>query len=256
MSRRIAAGEALVAAGLGLVLGALLFLVLRANAERWTLWDLSVYSADVRPSLPLALLVAAGVPAAAVRTEVAVELDVIDLFAAAAELGPVTALVNNAGMVAPPSRVADLTPDRIRRLLEVNVLGAFLCAREAVRRLSTRLGGPGGVIVNVSSRAGVLGAAGEYVDYAATKAAVDTLTVGLAGEVAAEGVRVVGVRPGLIRTDLHARGGQPDRLERLRGTIPLGRIGEPDEVAEAIGWLLSDGASFVTGSTLDVSGGR
>lgn len=199
---------------------------------------------------------AAGVPATAVRADVAVERDVVELFAAAAELGPLTGLVNNAGIVAPPSRVADLTPERIRRLLEVNVLGAFLCAREAVRRLSTRLGGPGGVIVNVSSRAAVLGSAGEYVDYAASKAALDALTVGLAGEVAAEGVRVVGVRPGLVRTDLHARGGQPDRLERLRGTVPMGRVGEPAEIAEAIGWLLSDRASFVTGATLDVSGGR
>jgi NAD(P)-dependent dehydrogenase (short-subunit alcohol dehydrogenase family) len=199
---------------------------------------------------------AEGFPARAVMADVALEQDVLDLFAAAAELGPVTGLVNNAGITAPKSRVADLDADRIRRLLDVNVLGAFLCAREAVRRMSTRLGGTGGVIVNVSSRAAVLGAAGEYVDYAASKAAVDALTVGLAGEVGAEGIRVAGVRPGLINTELHARFGQPDRLERLKGSILLGRAGEPEEIAEAIVWLLSDRASFVTGSTLDVSGGR
>jgi NAD(P)-dependent dehydrogenase (short-subunit alcohol dehydrogenase family) len=200
--------------------------------------------------------VRSGVPARALRADVTSERDVAGLFDMAALLGPVTGLVNNAGIVAPRGRVADLTADRVRRLLETNVLGAFLCAREAVRRMSTRLGGRGGTVVNVSSRAAVLGAANEYVDYAATKAAVDTLTVGLAAEVAGEGIRVVGVRPGLIRTGIHAGAGQPDRLDRLGPTVPLGRPGEADEVADAILWLMSDKASYVTGATLDVSGGR
>ena len=200
--------------------------------------------------------VGSGVPARALRADVTSERDVAGLFDMAALLGPVTGLVNNAGIVAPRGRVADLTADRVRRLLETNVLGAFLCAREAVRRMSTRLGGRGGTVVNVSSRAAVLGSANEYVDYAATKAAVDTLTVGLAAEVAGEGIRVVGVRPGLIRTGIHAGAGQPDRLDRLGPTVPLGRPGEADEVADAILWLMSDQASYVTGATLDVSGGR
>lgn len=197
----------------------------------------------------------AGVRATAVRADVGVEADVIGLFAAADRMGTVTALVNNAGIVAPASRVDDLTPERIDQLMRVNVVGAFLCAREAVRRMSTRYGGAGGAIVNVSSRAGVLGSAGEYVDYAASKAAVDTLTVGLAREVAGEGIRVNAVRPGLIATDVHETI-SPGRLQRLTPTVPMGRSGTPEEVAAAIVWLLSDAASFVTGALLDVSGGR
>lgn len=194
-----------------------------------------------------------GVRALAVRTDVAVETDVQELFATAdVELGPLRAVVNNAGVVPPAARVGQMGAERLRRLLDVNVVGAFLVAREAVRRMSTAQGGAGGVLVNVSSRAAQLGSAGEYVDYAASKAALDALTVGLAQEVAAEGIRVVGVRPGLIDTEIHA----PGRLERLGGTPPLGRPGRPEEVADAIAWLVSDAASYVTGASLDVGGGR
>ncbi len=200
---------------------------------------------------------AAGVRAVAVAADVSVEDDVLRLFATAdRELGRVTALVNNAGILARQSRVEDLEAARIRRVLDVNVLGAFLCAREAVRRMSPRYGGGGGAIVNVSSRAAVLGSPGEYVEYAASKAAIDTLTVGLAGEVAAEGIRVNAVRPGLVRTEIHASGGEPDRVERLSRSIPMARGGKPAEVAEAILWLLSDSASYVTGAIVDVAGGR
>jgi NAD(P)-dependent dehydrogenase (short-subunit alcohol dehydrogenase family) len=199
----------------------------------------------------------AGVRAIAVQVEVADEASVTALFSTVDEkLGPVVALVNNAGIVAPQARVADLDAARIAHVFAVNVTGAFLCAREAVRRMSTDRGGTGGAIVNVSSRAGVLGAPNEYVDYAAAKAAVDTLTVGLAKEVATEGVRVNAVRPGLIETEIHASGGEPGRVQRLSGTVPMGRGGRADEVAAAILWLLSVEASYVTGAVLDVSGGR
>jgi NAD(P)-dependent dehydrogenase (short-subunit alcohol dehydrogenase family) len=198
-----------------------------------------------------------GAKATAVQADVSVEAHVIRAFDDATDrLGQVTAVVNNAGIVAPRSQVADLDLARIERVMRVNVVGAFLCAREAVRRMSTRLGGAGGSIVNISSRAAVLGSAGEYVDYAASKAAVDTLTVGLAREVAAEGIRVNAVRPGVVDTDIHASGGQPDRAHRMRDQIPLGRPGRAEEIAAAVVWLLSDDASYVTGAVLDVGGGR
>jgi NAD(P)-dependent dehydrogenase (short-subunit alcohol dehydrogenase family) len=199
---------------------------------------------------------AAGVAATAVQADVALEAEVAALFAAADRLGPVRALVNNAAMVAPRARVDEMGRDRIERMLAVNVVGAFLCAGEAVRRMSTRHGGTGGCIVNVSSGASRRGAPDEYVDYAASKGAVDTLTVGLAQEVAGEGIRVNAVLPGLIDTEIHASSGQPDKLVRRVGSVPMGRAGQPGEVAEAIVWLCSPEASYVTGAFLDVAGGR
>ncbi|HVL71972.1 MAG TPA: SDR family oxidoreductase [Beijerinckiaceae bacterium] len=199
----------------------------------------------------------AGARAVAVQGDVAVEADVTAMFEAAERaLGPLSGVVVNAGIVAPPMPLAQMSAERMRRVFEVNVLGAYLCAREAARRLSTSRGGAGGAIVLVSSMAARLGAPGEYVDYAGSKGAIDTLTVGLARELAREGVRVNAVRPGLIETDIHASGGQPDRAQRLGPTTPIGRPGRPEEVAEAIVWLLSDAASYTTGTIIDVSGGR
>jgi NAD(P)-dependent dehydrogenase (short-subunit alcohol dehydrogenase family) len=197
-----------------------------------------------------------GVAARAVRTEVTSAAELVRLFDAAGELGVVRGLVNNAGVVDHASRVDEMTTARLERMFRINVVGAFLAAGEAVRRMSTRHAGDGGVIVNVSSAAARLGSPGEYVDYAASKAAIDTLTLGLAREVGREGVRVNAVRPGLIHTEIHASGGRPDRVELLRDAVPLGRGGEPQEVAEAIAWLCSPSASYVTGAILDVSGGR
>lgn len=202
-------------------------------------------------------ITAAGGTALAVAADVAVEEDVVRLFETVdRELGPVGALVNNAGILERQMRVADMDAARIRRVLDTNVVGAFLCAREAVRRMSTKRGGKGGAIVNVSSGAARLGSPDEYVDYAATKGAIDTMTIGLAKEVAAEGIRVNAVRPGLVITDIHAAGGEPGRVDRMKASVPLGRGGMPEEVASAILWLLSDEASFTTGAIVDVTGGR
>jgi NAD(P)-dependent dehydrogenase (short-subunit alcohol dehydrogenase family) len=200
---------------------------------------------------------ALGRGAHAVQVDVGAEQPIIDLFRAVdAELGTPGALVNNAGIVVPRSRLDEMGVGRLQRIMQVNVVGAFLCAREALLRMSTAHGGAGGVIVNVSSAASRLGSPGEYIDYAASKAAIDTMTIGLAREVATEGVRVNAVRPGLIETEIHASGGQPDRVARLRDTIPMQRPGRPREVAEAIAWLCSSESSYVTGALLDVSGGR
>lgn len=201
---------------------------------------------------------ATGATAWAVRCDVAREDDVVALFAGADQAGhgPVGVLVNNAGVVDQRARVDELDGERLQRLFATNVFGTMLCAREAVRRMSTLHGGAGGAIVNVSSAASRLGSPGEYVDYAATKGAVDTFTVGLAREVATEGIRVNAVRPGIIDTGIHVTGGQPDRVARLGPAIPMRRAGEAVEVASAIAWLASEGASYCTGAILDVSGGR
>lgn len=198
-----------------------------------------------------------GGTAVAVRADVAHEEQVLAMFATVDDRpGRLTALVNNAGMVDVGARLEQMTVARMRRMVDTNVIGSLVCAREAVVRMSARHGGTGGVIVDLSSAAARLGGAATYVDYAASKGAIDTLTVGLAQEVAADGIRVVGVRPGLIDTDIHASSGNPDRARELAPTVPLGRTGSADEVAHAIVWLMSDQASYVTGTTLDVTGGR
>jgi NAD(P)-dependent dehydrogenase (short-subunit alcohol dehydrogenase family) len=199
----------------------------------------------------------AGGKAVALRGDVADEDDVVAMFEGATRaLGPLRGVVVNAGIVAPTSRLVDMSAERIRRVFEVNVIGAYLTTREAARRMSRSLGGAGGSMVLISSAAARLGSPGLYVDYAGSKGAIDTLTVGLAKELALEGVRVNAVRPGLIDTEIHASGGEPDRAFKLGATAPLGRPGRPEEVAEAIVWLLSDAASYVTGAILDVAGGR
>jgi NAD(P)-dependent dehydrogenase (short-subunit alcohol dehydrogenase family) len=205
----------------------------------------------------VAAIAAAGGTALAVGADVALEADVVRLFETVdAQLGPVAVLVNNAGILERQTRVEHMDAARLDRIFATNVRGAFLCAREAVRRMSTAHGGAGGAIVNVSSRAAQLGAPGEYVDYAASKAALDALTIGLAREVAAEGIRVNGVRAGIIYTDIHADGGEPHRVDRLGPTLPMQRGGDAIEVARAILWLASDEASYSTASFIDVAGGR
>jgi NAD(P)-dependent dehydrogenase (short-subunit alcohol dehydrogenase family) len=205
----------------------------------------------------VAAITAAGGSALAVQADVSSEPDVMRLFETYdARLGPLTALVNNAGILERQTRVERIDAARLQRVFATNVTGAFLCAREAVKRMSTAHGGAGGAIVNVSSRAAQLGAPGEYVDYAASKAALDTLTSGLAKEVAGEGIRVNGVRAGIIYTEIHADGGEPGRVDRLGPTLPMQRGGHAIEVARAILWLLSDEASYSTGTFIDVAGGR
>jgi len=199
----------------------------------------------------------AGGSAIAVAGDVAIEKDVLHLFEECdRSLGPLTALVNNAGIVVTRSRVEAMDMARLQRMFSTNVVGAFLCAREAIRRMSTKHGGKGGAIVNVSSGAARLGSPGEWVDYAASKGAIDTMTLGLAKELADEKIRVNCVRPGFVNTGIHAGAGEPNRIERLRDGIPMKRGGEPEEVARAILWLLSDEASYSTGAILDVTGGR
>lgn len=194
--------------------------------------------------------------AIAVKCDVGSEADILALFAAADAFGPLGALVNNAGIVGPTSRVDEMSAERIQRMMAVNVTGSILCAREAVKRMSTRHGGKGGVIVNLSSVAAKLGSPNTYVDYAASKGAVDSFTVGLGHEVAGEGIRVAAIRPGLIDTEIHASGGDPERAHRLSVNVPMKRVGRADEIANAVVWLLSDEASYVTSAILDVSGGR
>lgn len=198
-----------------------------------------------------------GQHAIAVAADVSCEEQVNHLFQVVdQELGPVTALVNNAGTLEQQMRVVDMDAERLNRVLATNVTGSFLCAREAIKRMSTQQGGKGGAIVNVSSVAARLGSPGEYVDYAASKGAIDAMTIGLSKELASEGIRVNAVRPGFIHTDIHARGGEPHRVERLKQTIPMQRGGQPSEVAHAILWLLSEQASYVTGAFIDIAGGK
>lgn len=193
----------------------------------------------------------------ALQADIADERQVVALFEQLeAQLGPLTALVNNAGILFPQTSIEGLTAKRINRVLTTNVTGYFLCSREAVKRMAFRHGGNGGSIVNVSSAAARLGAPGEYLDYAASKGAIDMLTTGLSLEVAGEGIRVNGVRPGFIYTEMHASGGEPGRVDRVQSSLPMKRGGHPQEVAQAIVWLLSDSASYVTGSVLDMAGGK
>ena len=216
------------------------------------------YRSDAaRAEQVLANVRASGVNAIAVQADISKEDDIMRLFETVeSHLGRLTALVNNAGILEQQMRVESIPADRLQRVLATNVVGTILCAREAVRRMSTKLGGRGGSIVNVSSMASRLGSPNEYVDYAASKGAVDTFTIGLSREVAAEGIRVNAIRPGLIDTEMHASGGEPGRIERLKSSVPMQRGGTAEEAAHAILWLLSDDASYTTGSFIEVSGGR
>ncbi|MGB0113131.1 MAG: SDR family oxidoreductase [Ilumatobacteraceae bacterium] len=198
-----------------------------------------------------------GARAIAIQADVGEEADVLRMFdTVASELGALSLLVNNAGILEHQMRFEEMSVQRWERVLRTNVVGSFLCAREAVRRMSTRFGGAGGAIVNVSSAASYIGSPEEYVDYAASKAAIDTMTIGLGKEVAADGIRVNAVRPGVIRTDIHASGGEPGRVDRVAVGVPLQRGGEPSEVANTIMWLASDEASYITATTVNCSGGR
>jgi len=200
---------------------------------------------------------AAGVSAITVKADVADEDQVLAMFDVIdSEFGRLDVLVNNAGMLEQQMRLEKMDAARWTRVLGANVIGSFLCAREAIKRMSTKQGGRGGSIINLSSIAARLGAPGEYIDYAAAKGAIDSMTLGLAKEVAGEGIRVNAVRPGVIHTDIHASGGEPDRIERVKASVPMGRGGQAEEIAEAILWLASEQASYTTGALLDVSGGR
>lgn len=226
-------------------------------------WDVAInYRQDLAAAQAVAADVRAlGRRAVLLQADVAVEAQAVAMFRqldglAASDIAPLGGLVNNAGVVDLAARVDEMDGARIQRMFAVNVFSAFWCARESLRRLSTRHGGAGGAIVNLSSAAARLGSPGQYVDYAAAKAAIDTFTLGLAREVAAEGVRVNAVRPGIIETDIHASGGQPGRAAQLGPQVPMQRAGTADEVARAILWLLSEEASYTTGSIVDVAGGR
>ncbi|TXN00348.1 SDR family oxidoreductase [Methylobacterium sp. WL64] len=225
-------------------------------AERGYAICLSYVSDTAAAQAVVDAITAKGGKALAVRSDVGVEADVLALFQAADGFGRLAALVNNAGVVDMKSDVADMSAARLQRMMTTNVVGSFLCAREAVRRMSTKRGGAGGAIVNLSSVAARLGGPGQFVDYAASKGAIDSLTTGLAREVAGEGIRVNAVAPGIIATEIHASGGEPDRVERLGPAVPMGRAGTAEEVAAPIAWLLSEEAAYTTSAILDVAGGR
>ena len=221
-------------------------------------WPVAInYRSDARAAEDTAAEVRRrGARATTVRGDVSVEADVVAMFAKAqAELGPLKGIVINAGITAPAMRLADMSAERLQKMFQVNVLGAYLCAREAARTLSRSRGGKGGSVVLVSSGAARLGSPGTYVDYAGSKAALDTLAIGLGKELGADGVRVNAIRPGLVETEIHATTGDPDRARKLGAAAPLGRPAKPEEIAEAIVWLLSDASSYVTASVLDVGGG-
>ena len=222
-------------------------------------WDVAInYTRDAAAAERVAAQVrAAGRRALVIQADVSDEAQVLAMYTAVdKEFGRLGGLVNNAGVVDMPARVDEMSLQRLMRMFAINLTGSFLCAREAVKRMSTKHGGKGGVIVNLSSAAARLGSPGQYVDYAAAKAGIDTFTLGLAREVAAEAIRVNAVRPGLIDTEIHASGGLPDRAKQLAPTVPMQRTGSADEVAQAIVWLLSDASSYTTGSVIDVTGGR
>lgn len=225
-------------------------------AERGYAVCLSYVSDSAAAQAVVDAITAKGGRALAVKGDVGSEADVIALFQASDGLGRLAALVNNAGVVDVKSDVADMSLARLQRMMNTNVVGSFLCVREAVRRMSTKRSGAGGAIVNLSSVAARLGGPGQFVDYAASKGAIDALTIGLAREVAGEGIRVNAVAPGIIATEIHASGGEPDRVERLGPGVPMGRAGTADEVAAPIVWLLSEEASYTTGAILDIGGGR
>jgi NAD(P)-dependent dehydrogenase (short-subunit alcohol dehydrogenase family) len=227
-----------------------------AAAARGFLVCLGYASNEAAAADVVAAIEANGGKAIAVKCDVGRERDITALFEAADGFGTLGALVNNAGIVDHAARLDEMSAARIERMMAVNVTGSLLCAREAVKRMSTRHGGKGGVIVNISSVAAKLGSPGLYVDYAASKGAIDSFTIGLGQEVAAEGIRVAAIRPGLIDTEIHASTGEPGRAHRLAGNVPMKRVGAAAEIANAIVWLMSDEASYVTGAILDVSGGR